>query len=61
MAGLKPGIVKALARPARRFLHFFQALFLFRQLPFHPFQFLLLLPLALVVQDPIAVSVASTK
>jgi len=28
---------------------------------FPSFQFLLLLPLALVVQDPIAVSVASTK
>jgi len=36
------------AGTARRFVHFFRALFLFRQLPFHLFHFLLLLPLALV-------------
>ena len=63
MAGLKPGIVNALAgrHGAAASCISSQALFLLRQLPFHLFHFLLLLPLALVIQDPIAVSVASTN
>jgi len=48
------------AGTARRFVHFFRALFLFRQLPFH-FSTSCCFCRWRWLKDPIAVSVASTK